>query len=487
MVSIEQIRYAAIRQVPYLARALLSMQPVATTHQLPSTLCADADWNLYYQPEVLDGMDLDEAAREDLAPQVIIECVRLLQDHPQRLKALVPDEESGQAYGQVLSEIASTMVAAQLLSGTIPMDESKVTTLAHLPLGVQASLGPQPTVEDVLRVLHKLFPPPPAKKRPSGGQEPDQPPEQPPPRRNSQQRLQGVRNNKPVAPGAGSSVDGVPRPWEQGPQGHQQYSLQMPQGSQAIQQHDIQKQTAEAILRSQEAGREMAPPLVRWAKEHLSGLTVTRPTSFQRLLRQFTQTTRGYDLRRYDGRNRRQQQISQATGQQFCLARDRGAQANVMFVLDTSGSMDQTLTRRGLLWIASVLQTMQLDTTSCLYLGGRKPEMAMLHITRQAVGQLEIDGNGGTNMPGVIEAAWKVHKSAPGATQPNLIVCVTDGMTQWHFVDYHKGLPVPLVIALVNACDSVGGSIDDYAKSVIGARPIPKWAHLALIECRAQS
>lgn len=271
-------------------------------------------------------------------------------------------------------------------------------------------------------------------------------------------------NNKGSTFG-GSGVDGISRPWE---------TQRKPKGDHTYQYIDsMAHSVAKDILASEKC---VPVELKMWADQEVGRVFVS-PKDLQSVLQQYTNTVAGPHLRRYNGRNRRQQQLSQANGMQFCLPCDASPQMDIIFVLDISGSMSSRDTRVGLMYIASLLEKMGLSAVSRLYYGDTSPQLALKKVTPEAVRRMRIAGDGGTNMWDCCRKAYHFDKQNGGS--PNLIVCVTDGFTPWG-----PPLPAPLLVVVV---PQENMTVEEVVP-VLRANSClpPEWADMSIIDVVAE-
>lgn len=495
--QIEALRKLAIDKLPYMARALLTMQPVATMHPLPAPLVCDTQWNMYYNADDLDAVT-DSERIEQYAFAMCVECVRLLQNHAQRLAPLIPEATYGRELGQLVAVTASQYVAQKLLSKLGDTDVHHLTGRDVRTINDNDKLGYFPAVETVAKdILDHLPPMPPGGGNQSGNAEGDPPPPStslpplPSPADLKHKAIQYAQQGaQPNHIPAGSSVDGIPRPWEENySPDPQRYGSQAPHTIKVgeppppTMHKQVRQQVAQVLKKH--IGTDAGNPWYDWAQEiEQEHPTVIHHRSLRSLLIQYTQTRMGYNLRRYNGRNRRQQQISAMNNTQFCLPTDCDPHAEIMFVVDTSGSMESKGTKLALEYCATQIQELGLDTSSCLYLGDTEPQLALERITLKAVRALRIDGDGGTNMPRVIEQVYTDYTKRLHRRPPNLLICVTDGGTSWEF-EYRPR--VPLVVALCNWSDTPWTSArgQDHAHRMLS--DLPTNAHAVLVDCQSAS
>lgn len=482
MISIEEVRAMAVEMCPYIGRVIMAMEPVATEHQLPATVAADQDWRLYYNADFWDNLPASkpglehpndtQLAIQEAAVSVCVEACRLIQSHAERLNQLIPEMDCNPAYTQELAVVASTIVSNTLIDPMVPIHISP--KIQDLPSSILGRLSSKyPTVEELLRILLENFPPPPLPPQPQSPSDNEQQGD------NTQQQAPSPLSTKSWAPDnrkAGSSVDGVPRPWEKPPEEspiHQQPGSAPSRRS--IQQRTI-RNAAKQILAGTVPGKSPGQFLQTWAQQALLSPDPPQLPSLRSLITSYTQTRAGYDIRRYDGRNRRQQQLSAHNHCQFCLPRDQCMHVNAMIVIDTSGSMNLDSLRQALIYTVGIIEQLELDETSTLWSGNTTPNLLMSHVSLEAVRTLTLRGDGGTNMPRVLVSTVSENRRLR-FPEPNLIICLTDGQTSWSFGEHQ--LPAPLVIGIVPDTDV---PVLDYVQAVYSEYSPPVWAHTTVVE-----
>lgn len=476
MATVARIRERAISKMPYLARALFSLTPVAS-EKVPVSMTADAYWRVYYNPQEI--LDYDEEKVDEAAIRLCRETARLLQGHPRRLSQLLPEGGTREYYRQVGASV-STALANQLVN----YQDARSTHLHQLPGWSKIKDMPQVhTLEGVYRNVcdnlpkpdpngdqpqpdgegSQQSPPDPrgqpqqgqpgSRTQPSSGGAPNAPRQQQPDREQSQEQnkspsIQNQHNSRPEE--CGSSMDGEPRSWELAapppPKTGEESKVEASAAQSPVDEDSVKDSVAESIERLHGSGQgdQVVPDGVRqWARQHLGHIEVNKPQDLVSLIQEFSETQAGYQMRRHDGRNRRQQQISAYSNQEISLARDFAPKVDILVVLDTSGSMDERGSYIALKYIARVLQSLNVHHGAVMYTGDREPQY-WGRITPHGIDDLTIDGQGGTDMPKVITKAHEANLDRGGSA--NIVICVTDGETDWEF---EQPLPVPLIIAVV--------------------------------------
>lgn len=506
------IRRQAIEEMPFLAPAILHMTPVES-EQCPYVVSADDDGNLYYNPDKIAVWDNHEASA-----LVLAEAIRYIQNHAGRLRPLLPDSESGQSYVQLAAQIASDAVIADLLdeSGVHNYHAHPATHVVQALLKTKHQIA-HPAVETVFRMIEERLPPMPPMLS-AGGDEEGQNREgtqQNTAQAQEQQRryyathirdnnssikirsaCHGLQNG--TAP-AGSSIDGVPRPWEherrdpsqfrpnQHP-GSQQQQSQSPQSGQSARGqampmgHDsrqqVSQQVAKNIVNSTGKRPGSMPGWYQWARETLQ--QQYRPTrDLMAIIRSYASTTGGARLRRYDGRNRRQQQFSEYNHQQLVMPTYHDPEIELAVLLDTSGSMGKKALKRAVAYIVNVLRSLSLDGRATLYMGDADVRQPIDRITTGQLQDMRFVGGGGTNM-GICLHSMLYRERSHGRT-PNLVIVCTDGYTPWGL--YADGHRCPCGVAVAITPDDGDMCIQD----VLNEYPVPNQFHVVDLTYEARN
>jgi len=520
-----EIRTQAMEQMPYLARAFMALTPTAVSQEMPKPMLVDDQWNLYYNPEQI-AESVKETTRTNVCLQLTFtmcaEVVRLLQCHADRCRKFIPDQSSGQKYVQSLAEIASTAIANTICHQSGVSHSSDTLVIGNLPV-TQRIVG-VPAIEDVLRELLEKFPPPPEMPGPQnesdnqsgqqgdsgtgegggngGGGEPEGEgerkeqdhegeghPEQNPqgkgaapqyreysmPKWDELQDCRARSNNLPsrlrnASVSGGSAVDGIPRSWESQRQDQPEYQYaNRALGDQARQA------TARAISGGGRGCGKASAELRFWAEQQ-DGHVEVQPRDLQTVLKQYSDTCMGQHIRRYNGRNRRQQQLSEYNHCKFVLPTESSPKLDIVFVLDTSGSMDRGDLRIAVSYIASLLEKLAVAATARMYIGDEHPRLALKVVNPATVRRLNLEGEGGTDMQSCCEVAIQDDRAHGNA--PNLCVCVTDGMTSWE----ENPISLPTLVVLVPE-DKY--TVQDYPRFLHqNDCPPPPWADVSVIDVK---
>lgn len=528
MYSFADIRQAACRKMPFAIRAFYSLTPVVSD-KVPDSPTCDAHWRVYYNPDTL--AEWSEKEFTQAIWRLCREVARLLQSHPKRIKSLIgPEGKNHDHYKGVAAVVSNTLcnylVAPEEEIDCIDEFNDGYSEPWELP-GCRDLAGKPKSyrLETLYRRVVKAIPPPEQNEPPDDGRDgdndegddresyedsvgdqgggsdddrepqsnnrPQNRPDQSQDSRDDSSRGQnGAQSSKPIQmpdleqppnPGScGSSLDGKQRPWELPPPrespsdrgkpraGPQSLADQKPVNEQGIQRSAVKAIEGAGVGRVSGA---RAPK--EWATEAISQQRAEPPRELLSLLRDFAETQMGYEMRRFDGRNRRQHEISRYNQTDIYLPHYYSPKMDLMIVLDTSGSMNQEQTTKAMVYIASVIESLNLGQGAYFYTGDTDPIYQGL-IDRNTVDHKTFIGGGGTNMPNVLERAYRNHVSTGRSC--NLVLCVTDGLTPWRFEEI---LPVPLVIAVV---PTSGGDTQERLEQIIEQdNPTPDWAEVTYV------
>lgn len=507
--TIEEIRRKALAEQPFLSRAIYSLTPVATKH-VPESITCDSNWNVYYNPEQLASYNPAEV--QYAAFRMCREIARLLQQHPLRISRMMPKTGPLKPHYEWIASMASTALANELVGPvsrgqpTHGAIEGRLFIVCDLP-GCNDFRANEKVLENVYRTLCQHIPPP-------EHQDPDQ--------QQSGDEGDGDGQGNRSASGAGSnqgngsntsdsngqpqepeqqrqSPDG-PQPRQPNPQDPDTYNRELPYGCQCLppdqlgssadgqkreweltpeEQSSInEREVRRCVAQSVEAGgvgNEASQGYKQWAKEELIQGRLQPPRDLMSLLKEFSESQAGYEMKRYDGRNRRQGPISDYNQQQIYLPHYYSPKFDLLIVLDTSGSMDHDNTTLGMMYIASVLESLDLHQGAHFYTGDMTPQYQGLLNSRTAR-EMELPGCGGTNMPNVIKKAMQIHEDQ--GLPCNLVVCVTDGYSPWDM----EPLGVPLVVAITpQKHESVKDRQDAIMSRQDSYQP-PEFAEVTVIE-----
>lgn len=513
MYSFADIRQAACYKMPFAIRAFYSLTPVVSD-KVPISPTCDAHWRVYYNPDALAKWGEEEFTQATW--RLCREVARLLQGHPKRVQPLVGPKGKNQAHYRTVATVVSNTLCNYLVAprGTIETNEEFADGYDEpweLPGCDDLAQKPKSyRLETLYRRVVKAVPPPEQgdennnkgenqespedsesnqndrsdnDQRSQGDNQPDQSQDSQDGSSQGQDEAQSSKSTQmpdlqqsPDLDSCGSSVDGEQRPWElppprESPNGQgkpRNLTDQKPVNEQAIQQSAVK-----AIGGSGISYMPGSRALKAWATEAIGQQRAEPPRELLSLLRDFAETQMGYEMRRFDGRNRRQHEISRYNQADIYLPHYYSPKMDLMIVLDTSGSMCQRQTTKAMVYIASVIESLNLGEGAHFYTGDTSPVYQGL-IKRNTVKSKTFVGGGGTNMPCVLERAYHNHVSAGRSC--NLMLCVTDGLTPW---DFKEMLPVPLVIAVIPT--SFGESQEHMERVTTYDNPTPDWAEVTYV------
>jgi predicted metal-dependent peptidase len=380
--SEERRRWAAARvwsahQAPYLASALLALEPVVVVTpegvaEPPWDLRAlpvDRGWHVYLDPQVLASTEVAE-----LGFWLVHQVSHLLRHHAAR--SPVADDSgvpSGpglsppSARGVIWNEAADAEIDDDLEAGQLELPPGAVTPSS---LGLPDAL----TAEQYWDLL---------------GPAQDRAPDRGPDRRD-----------------CGSGCDGRPRPWDGGGDGLGETSRRL-----------VERDVARRILEHQRRRGTMPAGWTRWAEE------VLEPTvSWRRLLASAVRQGLAEVAGRVDFTYRKPSRRASATPD-VVLPSMRQPLPKVAMVLDTSGSMSDGMLAQCLGEVGGVLRS----------LGVARQALRIVCCDAQAyeaqrvmkAGDVELLGGGGTDMGAGLARAAELRP------RPDLVIVLTDGLTPW--------------------------------------------------------
>jgi predicted metal-dependent peptidase len=390
-------RIVAVERWPYFGPQVLSLVLIAKPGS--GTCSTDCRGRLNYDPEFVENISVPE-----LATVILHEALHNWLDHANRRQGRLPRKWNKAVDREINDDLAS---------------EDMPFPKAYPPLLPEQIGQPNGQLGEVY-FEHEVDEEP-----EEGGDEPG-----------------GDEPGKGKGRRGGSSSDGVPRPWEDGPEDESDVP-EIPESQQECIRHQVSENIIETSKNRGrvpsglliEAQKNLAPPKVSWQKEMSAAIRACAADIAGAV--DFT----------YRRPSRRQSIYGD-----IVIPATRRPIPNTAIVLDTSGSM-----------IGEDLQSALNETQGVLKaLGGVGVRVlatdARVH-TRQKVthaSKIEVLGGGGTDMRvGLAEAA----KLRPN---PDLCIVLTDGYTPWPD-KAPKGMRV--IIAVVG----------EYT------RGIPKWARTVVI------
>jgi predicted metal-dependent peptidase len=405
-------RVWAAHQAPYMASALLALDPVVVDQSEDppqrrfdlSALPVDEEWHVYLDPEVLDGTDVHIAGF-----WLIHQVSHLLRHHAERSLAgrdgtsegpVTRRTEAQQAWNTAADcEINDDLVAGEAAT---PRDAVRPSSL-DLPDALTAEeywdlLGGQPATKD----------PPVA---------------------------DAIRQGD-----CGSGCDGATRPWDTGSPGIGQTGRRL-----------VERDVARRIKEHQRRRGNVSAGWQRWADD------VLEPTvSWQRLLASAVRLGVADIAGRVDFSYRKPSRRSSAVPD-VVLPSLRQPLPKVAMVLDTSGSMNDLMLSQCLGEVQGVLRG--------LGVGRRHLRIVCCDATAfEAQKVLEardvqLLGGGGTDMGAGLA------KAAELRPRPDLIIVLTDGFTPWP-AEPPKGIKV--IVGLMDP----NGAVPDWTRAIAIGPPL---------------
>ena len=353
--------------LPYLAHALYALVPVACPRT--ATMSADERWRLYVNPGWLAAADVPEIAAG------LLHCLwHLLADHADRARGV----EVAAATAGCWQRAADATIAHTLTESGID---------CGLPGAEELGLPPGRSAEEYYAVLSRL----PAGAGAGGGE--------------------ASRPAEPTRlPVCGSGCDGLPRTHE------------LPAGADlgGVEEYDAAqvRRTVAIAYREHCAARGTEPGrLGRWAARILAPRVDWRPL-LASAVRRGAGWAAGHTVYTYRRRSRRQCAVPDVV-----LPGTRRPLPRVAMVVDTSGSVDDTLLGRALGEVDGALRGLGVADASVTVLAC---DAAVHHVTRvRRARDVRLAGGGGTDLRVGLAAAADLRP------RPDLVVVLTDGHTPW--------------------------------------------------------
>jgi predicted metal-dependent peptidase len=404
-------RVWAAHQVPYMASALLALDPVVVDqsddppgqrHDL-RCLPVDRQWHVYLDPEVVSDMEVPS-----IGFWLIHQVSHLLREHADRY----PGGDISQPTGPLASTnpdqqrwnlAADAEINDDLMTGDTGTPESAVTPRS---LGFPDSW----TAEQYWDALGGA----------SGDPRPD-----------------GQPGQMPV--NCGSGCDGTPRPWDSNQPGLGQAARKL-----------LERDVAHRIKEHQRRYGNTPAGWQRWAQE------ILEPTvSWQRLLAAAVRRGVADIAGRVDFSYRKPSRRSSVVGD-IILPSLRQPLPKVAMVLDTSGSMDDHLLAQSLAEVDGVLRGLgvgrrNLNIVCCDAMAFESQKVIQAR-------DVQLLGGGGTDMGAGLAKAAEIRP------RPDLIVVLTDGHTPW------PPTPPRGIRVIVGLMDP-SGSVPDWARAVAIGSP----------------
>jgi len=350
------------KNLPYLSHALFALTPVASTDV--DTMSVDERWRIYVNPSWLTSVDVPS-----LGAELAHAAWHLLHDHPNRARTMGVTSGTSEAWHRAAdAALAGTLGPVGLVPGGLmtPAD-------LGLPAGKSA--------EEYFAIVSRL---PATSDEQSGGDEP--------------------------LPGCGSGADGIPRSYELPPDADA--AAVDPDDARQIRHRVAIDFTSQVTGRGDQAGDAW-----RWARQILEPKIAWEPL-LAGAVRRAAGWANGHAEYTYLKRSRRQSAVPNVV-----LPGTRRPLPNVAMVIDTSGSVDDTLLGRALGEVDGALRGLGVSDGSVTVLACDAAVHTVGRVRRAS--DVRLAGGGGTDMTAGITAASGLRP------RPDLIVVFTDGYTGW--------------------------------------------------------
>ncbi|MBB1502480.1 hypothetical protein H5397_13755 [Propioniciclava sp. MC1683] len=358
-------------RLPYLARGLYALVTVETT-EVPR-IASDEHWRLYVNPDWAASVEVESLAR-DLAHELW----HLLLDHAGRARSVGVDRATGAAWHR-----ATDLALFDTLSPEGVASADLIANAGALRAGHPGKLPPGRPAEEYWATLTRL---------PAGDPKPE-PDEHPADEH-----------------GHGSSVDGLPRPWELPPEAD--VGLVDAGHAQGV------REVVAIEYRGRKGGRGDTPgEAARWVRR------MTEPTlPWEQLLAQAVRRGVGWTSGRTHTTWTRPNRRAASTPGLF-LPGWRRPNPTVAMVVDTSGSVDDALLGRALGEVEGALRALGVAGSAVTVIACDAAVQAVTRVRRARDAVLH--GGGGTDLRAAMAALKEVRP------RPTLAVVLTDGWTPW--------------------------------------------------------
>ncbi len=400
-------RVWAAHQVPYMASALLALDPVVVDQSEDppeqrldlSALPVDERWHVYLDVDVLGSMDVPTVGF-----WLVHQVSHLLRDHAQRSPVRDPERTLGPAVHRTKGQrnwnlAADAEINDDLVAGDAVKPAAAVTPSA---LGLPDAL----TAEEYWAAL-------------GGPEQGDAAPE---------------LNGQTEGCDCGSGCDGAERPWDSTAPGVGRTGRKL-----------LERDVAQRIREHQRRYGNTPAGWQRWADD------VLEPTvSWQRLLASAVRRGVADVAGRVDYSYRKPSRRSSVVPN-VVLPSLRQPLPKVAMVLDTSGSMNDQMLAQSLAEVEGVLRGLGVGRRHLRIVCCDAEAFEAQKVMKAR--DVELLGGGGTNMGAGLE------KAAELRPRPDLIIVLTDGYTPW------PSAPPPRVKVIVGLMDPMG-VVPDWAKAI---------------------
>ncbi|MGD0382253.1 MAG: VWA-like domain-containing protein [Thermoguttaceae bacterium] len=433
--KLSEARLLAAKKLPYMTHAIMSLIPVERPGL--GTMAVDEYSRMYFDPAFIESREL-----KHLGFVVLHETIHVWSRHGKRCERLLGKQPAHDrlAIWRYAVDAAVNDVLEQ--SGLQCPDEGVTPAKLGLPRNLTAEQYFNLLLEQASQEQEKQ-----KQEQSKQGKSQDKPPEsdgeQPSQDGNQEgegkQESQGEGQGEPTAAEiGGSSMDGQPRPWEDGPPSEEHPGLQ------EHEQNLIEAATAKAIEDYQEQrGRGSVPGgIARQASDKLHP-RIDPARELLAKVKYAVGSTSGFGAFTYQRPNRRQ-----PSGGALLPAHIKPI-PRVTVIIDTSGSMQQSDLQLALGVIANALRSLP-DPRGLRVLAGDTAVASAKNVFRPE--SVELAGGGGTDMSAMIVAACEERPA------PKAILVITDGYTGWP----RKPVSPRVVVCLTrpNAASSVPEWID---------------------------
>lgn len=394
-------RVWAAHRAPYLASALLALEPVVVDQRDDppdgradlTAFPVDGRWRVYLDPDVVAGTEVAV-----MGSWLVHQVSHLLRQHAARCPVPVPS-----AGGTAGVSARSDDHRRWNLAADAEVDDDLSVADLRLPSAAvrpgDLGLPEDRTAEEYFDTLGGAGPR--DRARPGGGAGPAGSGGAPAPPPTGGPADQGATSGD-----CGSGCDDVPRPWEAGQGGLAPVGARL-----------VEREVARRIREHQRRRGTVPAGWRRWADEQLE------PTvRWQQLLRAEVRRAAAEVAGRVDFSYRKpSRRASSVTG--VVLPTLRQPLPRVAMVLDTSGSMSDAMLGQALAEVDAVLRSMgvarqQLQVVCCDATAFEAQRVLRAH-------QVELLGGGGTDMGAGLA------KATAARPRPDLVVVLTDGHTPW--------------------------------------------------------
>lgn len=383
--KIQAARFKLMNERPYIAAALLSLQPVKDVNL--DTMAVDKKWRLYYDPAVAEKWAVNE-----LVAVLYHEVLHMLRDHPNRLI-------------NYPARIANIAADAEI-NDDILKEGFKLPNNAVTPESIQMDPGllaeeyaeelMKRKEEEIQQILLTFN---------IGSIGIDSP----------EMSKDGNLKPNPGSGLCGSIATGQSEPWEL--DGANESSKEAP-GLSQTELEILRRVIAEEIKNFERThGRGSVPShLSRWAEEKLKPKIDWRK-ELTSVIRNAVANISGMVDYSYHRPSRKQSAV-----RNIILPTIRQPLTNVALVIDTSGSISDKMLNQAVAEVNGVLHALGFKDR-IWYIACD----ADVHVTKKIsnINQIKLEGGGGTDMRKGIEAAAALNP------KPNICVILTDGYTPW--------------------------------------------------------